>query len=76
MMGCQTPNIDRLGEEGAGLTDYYPQQSCTAHRAVSSPAIRPGKISAGKVLNGIVSCQNRLPMLPAAAGDPTSRENS
>lgn len=33
MMGYQTPNIDRLAEEGALFTDWYAQQSCTAGRA-------------------------------------------
>jgi arylsulfatase len=33
MMGYKTPNIDRLGEEGAVFTDWYAQQSCTAGRA-------------------------------------------
>lgn len=33
MMGYQTPNIDRIAREGAGFTDYYGQQSCTAGRA-------------------------------------------
>jgi arylsulfatase A-like enzyme len=33
MMGYQTPNIDRLGKEGATFTDWYGQQSCTAGRA-------------------------------------------
>jgi arylsulfatase len=33
MMGGRTPNIDRLGKEGAMFTDYYGQQSCTAGRA-------------------------------------------
>ncbi|MEH0157119.1 arylsulfatase [Limibacter armeniacum] len=33
MMGYQTPNIDRLAKEGAMMTDYYSQQSCTAGRA-------------------------------------------
>lgn len=33
MMGYQTPNIDRIGEEGAVFTDWYGQQSCTAGRA-------------------------------------------
>jgi arylsulfatase len=33
MMGYKTPNIDRLGEEGAVFTDWYGQQSCTAGRA-------------------------------------------
>jgi arylsulfatase A-like enzyme len=33
MMGYKTPNIDRLGHEGAVFTDWYAQQSCTAGRA-------------------------------------------
>jgi arylsulfatase A-like enzyme len=32
-MGYRTPNIDRIANEGAILTDYYGQQSCTAGRA-------------------------------------------
>jgi hypothetical protein len=28
-----TPNIDRIGKEGAVFTDWYAQQSCTAGRA-------------------------------------------
>ena len=33
IMGYQTPNIDRIGKEGAIFTDAYAQQSCTAGRA-------------------------------------------
>ncbi|MBI4862592.1 MAG: arylsulfatase [Candidatus Riflebacteria bacterium] len=33
MMGYRTPNIDRIGAEGARFTDWYGQQSCTAGRA-------------------------------------------
>ena len=33
MMGYQTPNIDRIANEGLAFTDYYGQQSCTAGRA-------------------------------------------
>ena len=33
MMAGSTPNIDRIASEGALLTDYYGQQSCTAGRA-------------------------------------------
>ncbi|OBT13255.1 arylsulfatase [Vibrio sp. UCD-FRSSP16_10] len=33
MMGYQTPNIDRIANEGALFTDHYGQQSCTAGRA-------------------------------------------
>ncbi len=33
MMGYETPNIDRIANEGALFTDHYAQQSCTAGRA-------------------------------------------
>ncbi|WP_417680142.1 arylsulfatase [Roseibium sp.] len=33
MMGYETPNIDRIANEGLAFTDYYAQQSCTAGRA-------------------------------------------
>jgi arylsulfatase A-like enzyme len=33
MMGYETPNIDRIAEEGMTFTDYYGEQSCTAGRS-------------------------------------------
>lgn len=33
LMGYQTPNIDRIAEEGMLFTDYYGEQSCTAGRS-------------------------------------------
>jgi hypothetical protein len=33
VMGYRTPNIDKIGREGAIFTDFYGQQSCTAGRA-------------------------------------------
>ncbi len=33
LMGYQTPNIDRLADEGMMFTDYYAEQSCTAGRS-------------------------------------------
>jgi arylsulfatase len=33
MMGYRTPNIDRIGNEGAMFTDWYGEQSCTAGRS-------------------------------------------
>ena len=33
MMGFETPNIDRIGKEGAVFMTWYGQQSCTAGRA-------------------------------------------
>jgi arylsulfatase A-like enzyme len=50
MMGYRTPNIDRIGNEGAMFTDWYGQQSYTAGRAAfitgQSP-IRPGLTKVG-----------------------------
>jgi arylsulfatase A-like enzyme len=43
IMGCQTPSIDRIGNDGAVFTDAYAQQSCRAGRAafmtVHSPTL-------------------------------------
>ena len=33
LMGYETPNIDRIGNEGIRLLQYYGEQSCTAGRA-------------------------------------------
>jgi arylsulfatase len=33
LIGYRTPNIDRIGREGAIFTDWYGEQSCTAGRA-------------------------------------------
>ncbi len=33
MLGGETPNIDRIANEGALFTDYYGEQSCTAGRS-------------------------------------------
>jgi arylsulfatase len=33
LMGYQTPNIDRIANEGMAFTDYYGEQSCTAGRS-------------------------------------------
>ncbi|RLA01614.1 MAG: arylsulfatase, partial [Gammaproteobacteria bacterium] len=33
VMGYQTPNIDRIANEGMMFTDYYGEQSCTAGRS-------------------------------------------
>jgi arylsulfatase A-like enzyme len=50
VMGYQTPNIDRIANEGALFTDWYGQQSCTAGRAAfltgQSP-IRSGLLKVG-----------------------------
>src|SRR5271169_671511 len=33
LMGYQTPNIDRIAQEGMRFTDFYGEQSCTAGRS-------------------------------------------
>jgi arylsulfatase len=33
LAGYQTPNIDRIANEGVLFTDYYAEQSCTAGRS-------------------------------------------
>ena len=38
LMVGETPNIDKIGQEGAMFTDYYAEQSCTAAATPSSPA--------------------------------------
>ncbi|VGO18424.1 arylsulfatase [Pontiella sulfatireligans] len=41
IMGYQTPNIDRLADEGAMFTDAYAQQSCTAGRSSLVTGMHP-----------------------------------
>lgn len=49
-MGYKTPNIDKIGQDGAVFTDFYAQNSCTAGRAAfitgQSP-IRTGLLKVG-----------------------------
>ncbi len=49
MMGYQTPNIDRIGQEGATFTDWYGQQSCTAGRACFITGQNPMRTGLTKV---------------------------
>ena len=49
-MGYRTPNIDRIGKEGAVFTDWYGQQSCTAGRAcfiTGQSGFRTGMLKVG-----------------------------
>lgn len=41
LMVGETPNIDRIGEEGAMFTDYYAEQSCTAGRNAFFTGMQP-----------------------------------
>jgi len=50
MMGYETPNIDRIANEGVSFTDYYAQQSSTAGRAAfisGSVPVRSGMTKVG-----------------------------
>ncbi len=41
LMVGETPNIDRIGNEGAMFTDYYAEQSCTAGRNAFFTGMQP-----------------------------------
>ncbi|MFM2583076.1 arylsulfatase [Vibrio campbellii] len=50
MMGYETPNIDRIANEGALFTDHYGQQSCTAGRSafiLGQEPFRTGLLTVG-----------------------------
>jgi arylsulfatase len=66
-MGYRTPNIDRIGREGAMFTDWYGQQSCTAGRAAFITGQSPIRTGLTKV---------GLPGAPLglSAEDPTIAE--
>jgi len=49
MMGYQTPNIDRVAQEGVTFTDWYGQQSCTAGRAAFITGQNPLRTGLTKV---------------------------
>ncbi len=40
----ETPNIDRIGKEGALFTDYYAEQSCTAGRTAFITGMNPLRV--------------------------------
>jgi arylsulfatase A-like enzyme len=48
LMVGETPNIDRIGHEGALFTDYYAEQSCTAGRCAFFTGMNP--LRAGMIL--------------------------
>src|SRR5499425_1682110 len=41
LMVGETPNIDRIGNEGALFTDYYAEESCTAGRNAFFTGMHP-----------------------------------
>jgi arylsulfatase A-like enzyme len=44
LMVGETPNIDRIGKEGARFTDYYAEQSCTAGRTAFITGMNPLRV--------------------------------
>ena len=67
IMGYETPNIDRLANEGAIFTDYYGEQSCTAGRAAFITGQIPFRTGLTKV--GMPAAKQGL-----SAEDPTIAE--
>ncbi|PQO26242.1 arylsulfatase [Blastopirellula marina] len=49
MMGYETPNIDRLAQEGGKFMSYYAQQSCTAGRSAFITGQLPFRTGLSKV---------------------------
>src|SRR6476620_12200966 len=58
LMVGETPNIDRIGNEGALFTDYYAEQSCTAGRTAFITGMNP--LRAGMLLPEIPSSPSFL----------------
>jgi arylsulfatase len=44
LMVGETPNIDRIGNEGAMFTHYYAEQSCTAGRTAFLTGMQPVRV--------------------------------
>ena len=66
VMVGETPNIDRIGREGAMFTDYYAQQSCTAGRTAFFTGMNP--LRAGMLLPEIPGSPSYLqPGTPSLA---------
>jgi arylsulfatase len=66
LMVGETPNIDRIGHEGAMFTDYYAEQSCTAGRCAFFTGMNP--LRAGMILPQIPGSPSYLrPGTPAIA---------
>ena len=49
LVGYQTPNIDRIANEGMFFTDYYAEQSCTAGRSAFITGQSPVRTGLTKV---------------------------
>ncbi len=60
LMVGETPNIDRIGREGAIFMDYFAEQSCTAGRTAFFTGMHPLRTGM------IPAAAPRQPVLPAA----------
>ncbi|WP_198666110.1 arylsulfatase [Tropicimonas sp. IMCC34043] len=58
LMVGETPNIDRIGQEGAMFTDYYAEQSCTAGRTAFITGMNP--VRAGMLLPEIPGSESYM----------------
>lgn len=67
IMGYQTPNIDKIGQDGIMFTDYYAEQSCTAGRSTFITGQSPYRTGLTKV--GMPGAKEGLSVLdPTIAG--------
>lgn len=67
IMGYQTPNIDRIANEGALFTDAYGQQSCTAGRAAFILGQNPFRT--GLLTIGMPGSEHGIPDWTPTIGD-------
>jgi arylsulfatase A-like enzyme len=66
LMVGETPNIDRIGQEGATFSTYYAEQSCTAGRTAFVTGMQP--LRAGMLLPQLPGATSSLlPGTPAIA---------
>ena len=78
-MGYQTPNIDRVADEGVIFTDYYGEQSCTAGRAafITGQSVLPHRPDQGRTARRRArACRDEDPTIAAvlkAAGYATGQ---
>jgi arylsulfatase A-like enzyme len=74
LRGAATPRIDALAAQGLRLLNFNVEAQCNTNWEggwrVPAFVRWPGKFKAGTVLNGLVSMQDWLPTLLAAAGEP------
>ena len=75
MMGYQTPNIDRIANEGTMFTDFYAEQSCTAGRAsfiTGQSGLRTGMTKVGLPVRRW-DCRRKIRRLPSCSSHSAMR---